>query len=169
MTDEELIAIAKTSPALFDQSEHYPQRYEGQVPLKVKMVSTVTEDLPWRSEKPIRCYDRSEYYVRVNKYGAVTALLQNGNRLGLKPGEFMVVEWHQQRTNTDRLHDMSPRFLGEVRQAFGAGGPEDQSEDAEINAASPDTILETWSWWKLGSSGWWINMKTVFDELSKKD
>jgi hypothetical protein len=32
--------------------------------------------------------------VWTNSYGAVAAVFEDGEKLGLKPGEFEIVEWH---------------------------------------------------------------------------
>jgi len=79
-------------------SEHYPERYNGKVPKKVRMVDTVHSDLPILSfeigEEPLIAIIGMEYYVTVNCHGAVTALLSDMEKLGLKPSEFEVIEFH---------------------------------------------------------------------------
>lgn len=99
------LEIAKTSPALQWQSDRggrfdYPAKYRGKVPLKVMLAKNVTPDLMEFKEMlgikddTIALKD-NEYYVWVNSYGAVTAILPNGQRLGLLPSEFDVIAWHE--------------------------------------------------------------------------
>lgn len=85
-----------TSPALQWQSEYYPARYRGRVPLKVRVAKDVPPDLTEFNKelKCLICFKDNEYYVRVNSHGAVSAILPNGERLGLRPSEFDVIEWH---------------------------------------------------------------------------
>ena len=99
---EEILEITLTSPALKWQSDKggrfdYPANFRGRVPLKVKTAKKVLPDIPMLkaiSKPGTECLKNGEYYVWVNSYGAVTALLQNGERLGLLPSEFDVIEWH---------------------------------------------------------------------------
>lgn len=67
MNTKEIIAKTLESPALKEQSK----------------------------KKGLLCIQGNEYYVWVNSYGAVSAILPNGEQLGLKPDEFEVIEWHQ--------------------------------------------------------------------------
>ena len=99
-----MLAAALTSPALKWQSDRggrfdYPARFRGRVPLKVVVAKNVTPDLmEFKKELGIKddtiCLKDNEYYVWVNSYGAVSAILTNGERLGLLPSEFDVTEWH---------------------------------------------------------------------------
>ena len=99
-----LLAAALTSPALKWQSDRggrsdYPAKYRGRVPLKVVVAKNVTPDLPmFHKELGVKedtiCLKDNEYYVWVNSYGAVSAILPNGEKLGLLPSEFDVTEWH---------------------------------------------------------------------------
>jgi hypothetical protein len=95
MTTEQIIEKTKTSPALQKQAK-YPVRWEGKVPLKIKCLKTVHPEPFFLSHKQDTiCEAPKEYYVWVNSYGAVSAILKNGEQLGLKPDEFEVTEWHQ--------------------------------------------------------------------------
>jgi hypothetical protein len=101
MTTEEIIAKTKESPALKWQSDKeapftYPAHWNGKVPLKVKLKMTVMPDIPliFVPDGGTLCIEGNEYYVWVNKHGAVSAILPNGEQLGLKPNEFEVSEWH---------------------------------------------------------------------------
>jgi hypothetical protein len=99
-----MFEVSLTSPALEWQSNKkgdfaYPANFRGKVPLKVKLAKTVTPDLMEFSailgiKKDTVALKDNEYYVWVNSYGAVTAILPNGERLGLVPSEFDVTEWH---------------------------------------------------------------------------
>ncbi len=82
--------------AMHSISEHYPKLYEGKIPLRVKMLETVTSDLPFfMMDDPANiAIGGNEYWVRVNCHGAVSAVFEDGSELGLKPAEFEVVEWH---------------------------------------------------------------------------
>ena len=105
-TEKELLEIAMESPALKWQSDrggrsNYPANYRGRVPLKVKVAKNVVPDLPHfhkllKVKDDTVCVKDNEYYVWVNSYGAVTAILPNGEKLGLLPSEFDVIEWHNQ-------------------------------------------------------------------------
>lgn len=100
-----MLAAALTSPALQWKSNRkgraaYPANFRGRVPLKVKVAKNVTPDLMiFKKELGIIkddtiCIKDQDYYVWVNSYGAVSAILPNGEKLGLLPSEFDVVEWH---------------------------------------------------------------------------
>lgn len=101
MTIEEQREISNTSPALKWRSDkagkfHYPHNWFDKVPLKVKMATTVTSDLLGiiPGHENIIALAHGEYFVWVNSYGAVSAILSNGEQLGLIPSEFVVTEWH---------------------------------------------------------------------------
>ncbi len=85
------------SPALHNQSDVYPERYNGRVPLRVKMLMDVGPDLPWYIEmikaKTVTAVAGQEYEVYVNSHGAVMAVIGN-EMLGLRPDEFEVTAWH---------------------------------------------------------------------------
>lgn len=100
LTDQQMRDEALTSPALKWMSNKkgsfaYPANFRGRVPLKVTLAKTVTPDLPFLGVKEgtVALKDK-EYYVWVNSYGAVSAILKNGKKLGLRPSEFDVTEWH---------------------------------------------------------------------------
>jgi len=90
------MSIAKKSPALTKQSEHYPERFKGKVPYKVRMLKTVTSDLPFIVKPILWAYEGETYDVWVNSHGAVSAFLPE-DLLGLKPDEFEVIEWHTEK------------------------------------------------------------------------
>lgn len=102
MTIEQQREAANESPALkwrCDKNDrsHYPYNWFDKVPLKVKMATTVKSDLAEFIPTPkgtVALAD-GEYFVWVNSYGAVSAILPNGEKLGLMPSEFVVTEWHE--------------------------------------------------------------------------
>lgn len=57
--------------------------------MKVKMLKTVKADFEFLAHPRLVCVSGLEYNVKVNPYGAVTAITEYGE-LGLKPNEF---EW----------------------------------------------------------------------------
>lgn len=97
-TEQQIIAKAKTSKALekmhfSDDEFNYP--WGDRVPLKVIMLKTVYPDMPFLAKEDTVCKRGEEYYCWVNSYGAVSAILSNGDQLGLKPKEFVVTEYHK--------------------------------------------------------------------------
>jgi len=73
--------------------------FNGKVPLKVKTIKNVYSNVPGYADRigakePIVCLKDHTYYAWVNSYGAVSAILPTGIKLGLYPSEFEVVEWH---------------------------------------------------------------------------
>lgn len=101
MTTDEIVSKTKESPALKHQSDDpapftYPFYWEGKVPLKVRMKQTVTSDLPmiFPGSSNLIAIKGNEYYCWVNSYGALSVFMDNGERLGLKPDEFEVTEFH---------------------------------------------------------------------------
>lgn len=96
--------IAATSPALTYKSDKkgsfaYPNYFNNRTPLKVRMTTTVRTDFIVHNEQlSVKAEERKEYFVWVNSYGAVSAIMQDGQRLGLKPGEFEVVSFHEDKS-----------------------------------------------------------------------
>ena len=91
-----VLAEAFKSPALKSLSEIYPANRYGKVPLKIRMACTVTSDLPFFIQpKPnMIAYKDEEYFVWCNSHGAMSAILPNGEKLGIKPSECEIIEWH---------------------------------------------------------------------------
>ncbi len=95
------IEIAKTSPALNWKSDRkgscaYPKDFNNKVPLKIRMNKTVKPDMIFRKEQVgMQASYSNEYYAWVNSYGALSAILPGGEKLGLVPGEFQVIEYHE--------------------------------------------------------------------------
>ncbi|MEW5511960.1 hypothetical protein ABGT16_05005 [Pseudomonas asiatica] len=85
-------------PALHHRDENYP--FGNRVPRTVRMVKTVLADpMPVigygyiTGNVPTAVISQS-LPVWTNSYGAVAAIMPDGQRLGLKPDEFEVDTWH---------------------------------------------------------------------------
>lgn len=76
----------------------YP--FGERVPKRVRMMQTVTSDfLPGTTISvadgdPLVAVNRQSFDAWTNSYGAVAVHMPDGRKLGVKPGEFEVVEWH---------------------------------------------------------------------------
>jgi macrodomain Ter protein organizer (MatP/YcbG family) len=88
--------IVLSSPALKSLSELYPPNRRGKVPLKIKMACTVKSDrsLFFNNDPDIVAHVDQEYYVWCNSHGAMAAILPNHIKLGIKPSECDIIEWH---------------------------------------------------------------------------
>lgn len=60
------------------------------IPFKIKLSKSIHGDWPIGHDTVAK---EGEYYCFCNQYGAVSVTAQNGRKLGLKPGEFEVLEW----------------------------------------------------------------------------
>ncbi|WP_256583292.1 hypothetical protein [Pseudomonas sp. SWI44] len=85
-------------PALHKRSSSYP--FGDRVPRTVRMLKTVTADpMPGiglayiKGDAPVAKAGQI-YPVWTNSHGAVTAAMEDGTRLGLRPAEFEVESWH---------------------------------------------------------------------------
>ncbi|MCV9917760.1 hypothetical protein OIU19_03060 [Pseudomonas sp. BT-42-2] len=85
-------------PALHKRSGSYP--FGDRVPRTVRMLKTVTADpMPGiglayiKGDAPVAKAGQT-YPVWTNSHGAVTAIMEDGTRLGLRPAEFKVDTWH---------------------------------------------------------------------------
>ena len=87
--------MSEESPALTYRSEHYPPSWNQKVPTRVRMAKTVYSDVPvfMTGGERLAALAGAEYDVWVNSQGAVTAILEDGKKLGLKPYEFEIIEW----------------------------------------------------------------------------
>ncbi len=83
------------SPALTEKSDSYPASWHGKVPSRVQMNKTVKSDLPWLDRKRLCAVIGHEYDAWVNRHGALCAIFDDGDMLGLKPYEFTVIAWHE--------------------------------------------------------------------------
>lgn len=81
-------------PALHARGPGYP--FGDRVPKTVRLKTTVSSDAivafahGYSLSTPKECC----YPAWTNSYGAVSAVLADGSKLGLYPREFEVVEWH---------------------------------------------------------------------------
>lgn len=80
------------SPALVHRfPDKYPADWLDQVPLKVEILTSVKIDLKnWALKKG------NWFYVWVNSFGQVSAILPDHNQVILKSNEFKVIEWHEE-------------------------------------------------------------------------
>lgn len=98
MTQEQIINKSESSPALIKQVKaQYPAKFKGRVPLRIRLTKTIIPDLAYVSNESIDMLGGGEeYYVWVNAYGYIYAILPDGKNLRLKPDEYDVIEWHEQ-------------------------------------------------------------------------
>jgi len=83
------------SLALKNQSEHYPASWHGKVPSRIRMDKTVrASEMPF-DRKRLCAVVGHEYDAYVNSHGALCAIFDDGDMLGLNPYEFTVVAWHE--------------------------------------------------------------------------
>ena len=81
----------------------YPERFGGRVPKTVRTKRRVAADFPICLVKPDCVAPRGDTFPAwTNSHGAVSAILPNGEKLGLYPSEFEVVEW------LDPVNDKEP-------------------------------------------------------------
>ena len=89
----------KDSPALRFKSSGYP--FGKKVPARVEMLQTVTADNCYKNKRStnhgiVMLAPKGSILVAwTNSYGAVAVVLSAGVMLGVRPGEFKVVEWHE--------------------------------------------------------------------------
>lgn len=95
-------------PALHKRSNSYP--FGNRVPRTVLMLKAVTADpMPGiglsyiKGDAPV-AKEGQTYPVWTNSHGAVTAVMENGIRLGLRPAEFEVDSWHDLAAEPEPQH-----------------------------------------------------------------
>lgn len=85
-------------PALHSQSSDYPARFMERVPKTIQMRRSVQADEPMRSLDPewrdVIAEHGMLYPAYTNSHGAVSAIMDNGQKLGVKPDEFEITQWH---------------------------------------------------------------------------
>ena len=80
-----------------DPDFDYPARFGDKVPKTIRVLRRVTADWPISLSKPdLVCPKGETFPAWTNSHGAVSAIMPNGERLGLYPSEFEVVEWLDQ-------------------------------------------------------------------------
>lgn len=60
--------------------------------MRIKMLENVIPYLPFLAKQGTFLCAGAEYEARANKNGAISALCENGEYMGVKPGEFEFVE-----------------------------------------------------------------------------
>jgi len=80
-------------PALHHQSDSYPDRFKGRVPLRVRMLRTVGPDFCFLAPNIEPAQRGVEYPAWTNSHGAVCRAVDGKADLGLKPDEFEVTAW----------------------------------------------------------------------------
>jgi hypothetical protein len=92
------------SPALKFRTFLYPAAWNGQVPMRVRMIRTVRSYGPltnhqwWvggRSRAAIVAIEGYEFDCWTGSSGEIAILFLTGEVLVLKPDEFTVIEWHE--------------------------------------------------------------------------
>ncbi len=88
-------------PALHARSKHYPKRFQDRVPKTIRMLRAVQADCLLRSLMPrwrnVIAEHGMLYQAWTNSHGAVAAVMDDGEMLGLKPDEFEVTDWYAVR------------------------------------------------------------------------
>jgi hypothetical protein len=107
MPQEKHLVTPSDSPALQYRSEHYPASWNQKVPRRVRMAKTVTSELPpivlvSQGLSRLAAIGGREYDVWCNSHGAVTAILEGGELLGLRPYEFEIIAWHGEAKSDER-------------------------------------------------------------------
>ena len=92
-------AKSQESSALSWRDSSYPACYRGRVPWKIRVLKEIKSDIPaiWaiKPNDPATVLHSGDIVeCRVNMYGAVAGIRANGELLGLKPGEFEVIQFH---------------------------------------------------------------------------
>lgn len=83
-------------PALHERCHDKGYPFGERVPAKVRPTRNVYSDFAWlRSEAAPVAYHGRDYEAWTNSYGAVSAVVEDGQKLGLRPDEFEVIEWHE--------------------------------------------------------------------------
>ena len=106
--DSPAMTGSDASPALTTQSKHYPARWNGRVPKRIKMLMNVRPDA-WcgaigQGGGPGTILRYGETYdAWTNSHGAVAGYCANGCKLGVKPDEFEIVEWYETKHQNDKL------------------------------------------------------------------
>lgn len=90
------------SSALKQRSAHYPAHWNDRVPKRVRLLCRVFPDCAWvwSTVEELQKLDRQageEHDVYVNSHGAVSVILPGFDQLGVRPDEFEVIEWHEEK------------------------------------------------------------------------
>lgn len=109
-------------PALHERRDGYP--FGDRVPRKVRMRKTVIAD-PMPVVGFAMCKDGMPPVALINQvlpawtssHGAVLVVLADGQKLGVKPDEFEVVDWHDLPKGMIDLHELIQE-VNRVRKKF---------------------------------------------------
>ncbi len=88
-------------PALHEQSGIYPKGWGKKVPKSVRMKRTVCPDFPlsaFPENKGMVACQEEEYPCWTNSHGAVAVVFPDGRKLGVRPDEFEIIEWYEEKT-----------------------------------------------------------------------
>lgn len=69
----------------------------NKTPTRIKMLKDVRSDLPFMLGVSEVAFKDKEYNVEANPYGAVSIVFESGEKLGVKPDEFEVVEFKESK------------------------------------------------------------------------
>jgi hypothetical protein len=83
-------------PALHKRATNDGYPFGNRVPKTIRMTQTVTSDFAFLlpNDHDQVAVASATYPAWTNSYGAVAAVFPDGRKLGVKPGEFEVVEWY---------------------------------------------------------------------------
>jgi hypothetical protein len=105
-------------PALHERHIDKGYPFGDRVPSKIRMLRTVTSDVPFQREGDVLVAVGSTVHnAWTNSYGAVAAVLPDGRKLGVKPGEFEVVEWLTPKVSMNAQGEWEQRLF--IRDAKG--------------------------------------------------
>lgn len=95
---KEKAAKPKKKAFLIPSENYYRAAFHDQrpawVPLRVRLPKDVMSDLPIQASTPGFFALAGDHDCESNEWGAISVAAQNGRQLGIKPGEFEVLEWH---------------------------------------------------------------------------
>ena len=65
---------------------------EGGNPMRIRMLETVRPDLPFLAKPGTILTAGEEYEATSNRNGAISGLCENGEYIGVRPGEFVFLD-----------------------------------------------------------------------------
>lgn len=87
------VLVIDDCPALHERHIDKGYPFGNRVPIMVRMVTGVHSDMPFATNARLSVDAGTVHRAWTNSYGAVSADLGDGKRLGLKPAEFEVISW----------------------------------------------------------------------------
>lgn len=89
-----MVSMIDHGPAVVRRCTEKGYPFGDRYPIRVKVLRAVTSDFPWlKGSETMFADSGKEYPAWTNSYGAVSAILNDGRKLGLYPSEFEVTEW----------------------------------------------------------------------------